>query len=235
MEDPSQLLHSLNPHWLLVTSGCVSLILKRTEELSIHSPLQLTSHTDFIAVQLAKAELADIHSVIPNIQLWCPNNAVLCLLPELSSGVCCLFCRFSQSLHLHLYMPAGLAFMAGITSIIYYHNIETSNFPKLLLGKVLLPSPTWFDLWLAHELDVSMLQCLLYFDSETKPCDNTDWWSGFVKPGLTELCPAHSFNPDLREATNRRSFVGQWIKSLRGRACRIRAAICKWMAHCLLI
>lgn len=44
--------------------------------------------------------------------------------------------RFSQSLHLHLYMPAALAFMAGITSIIYYHNIETSNFPKLLLGTV---------------------------------------------------------------------------------------------------
>uniref|UniRef100_A0A4W5RH58 ATP-binding cassette, sub-family C (CFTR/MRP), member 8 n=1 Tax=Hucho hucho TaxID=62062 RepID=A0A4W5RH58_9TELE len=42
---------------------------------------------------------------------------------------------FTQSFHLHLYMPAGLAFMAGITSIIYYHNIETSNFPKLLLGK----------------------------------------------------------------------------------------------------
>ncbi|XP_038855152.1 ATP-binding cassette sub-family C member 8-like [Salvelinus namaycush] len=41
---------------------------------------------------------------------------------------------FTQSLHLHLYMPAGLAFMAGITSIIYYHNIETSNFPKLLLA-----------------------------------------------------------------------------------------------------
>uniref|UniRef100_A0A4W6ERN8 ATP-binding cassette, sub-family C (CFTR/MRP), member 8 n=1 Tax=Lates calcarifer TaxID=8187 RepID=A0A4W6ERN8_LATCA len=39
-----------------------------------------------------------------------------------------------QSLHLHLYMPAGLAFMAGITSIVYYHNIETSNFPKLLLA-----------------------------------------------------------------------------------------------------
>lgn len=33
-------------------------------------------------------------------------------------------------------MPAGLAFMAGITSIVYYHNIETSNFPKLLLGTV---------------------------------------------------------------------------------------------------
>ncbi|XP_034390987.1 ATP-binding cassette sub-family C member 8 isoform X2 [Cyclopterus lumpus] len=41
---------------------------------------------------------------------------------------------FSESPHLHLYMPAGLAFMAGITSIVYYHNIETSNFPKLLLA-----------------------------------------------------------------------------------------------------
>ncbi|XP_028304304.1 ATP-binding cassette sub-family C member 8 isoform X2 [Gouania willdenowi] len=41
---------------------------------------------------------------------------------------------FSHSLHLHLYMPAALAFMAGVTSIIYYHNIETSNFPRLLLA-----------------------------------------------------------------------------------------------------
>ncbi|XP_073724959.1 ATP-binding cassette sub-family C member 8 isoform X3 [Misgurnus anguillicaudatus] len=30
-------------------------------------------------------------------------------------------------------MPSCLAFMAAITSIVYYHNIETSNFPKLLL------------------------------------------------------------------------------------------------------
>ncbi|KAJ8417075.1 hypothetical protein AAFF_G00283020 [Aldrovandia affinis] len=41
---------------------------------------------------------------------------------------------FTQFTHLHLYMPAGLAFMAAITSIVYYHNIETSNFPKLLLA-----------------------------------------------------------------------------------------------------
>ncbi|XP_043084806.1 ATP-binding cassette sub-family C member 8-like [Puntigrus tetrazona] len=40
---------------------------------------------------------------------------------------------FNQSVHLHLYMPSCLAFMAAITSIIYYHNIETSNFPKLLM------------------------------------------------------------------------------------------------------
>uniref|UniRef100_A0A8C2HV76 ATP-binding cassette, sub-family C (CFTR/MRP), member 8 n=1 Tax=Cyprinus carpio TaxID=7962 RepID=A0A8C2HV76_CYPCA len=40
---------------------------------------------------------------------------------------------FNQSVHLHLYMPSCLAFMAAITSIIFYHNIETSNFPKLLM------------------------------------------------------------------------------------------------------
>ncbi|XP_059391674.1 ATP-binding cassette sub-family C member 8-like isoform X2 [Carassius carassius] len=40
---------------------------------------------------------------------------------------------FNQSVHLHLYMPSCLAFMAAITSIIYYHHIETSNFPKLLI------------------------------------------------------------------------------------------------------
>ncbi|XP_064423358.1 ATP-binding cassette sub-family C member 8 isoform X2 [Latimeria chalumnae] len=41
---------------------------------------------------------------------------------------------FTESRHLHLYMPAGMAFLAAITSIVYYHNIETSNFPKLLLA-----------------------------------------------------------------------------------------------------
>ncbi|XP_059829929.1 ATP-binding cassette sub-family C member 8 isoform X2 [Hypanus sabinus] len=41
---------------------------------------------------------------------------------------------FTETRHLHLYMPAGMGFLAAITSIIYYHNIETSNFPKLLLA-----------------------------------------------------------------------------------------------------
>ncbi|XP_067915013.1 ATP-binding cassette sub-family C member 9 isoform X2 [Heterodontus francisci] len=36
--------------------------------------------------------------------------------------------------HLHLFMPAIMGFIAAITSIVYYHNIETSNFPKLLLA-----------------------------------------------------------------------------------------------------
>ncbi|KAK9410050.1 ATP-binding cassette sub-family C member 8 [Crotalus adamanteus] len=40
----------------------------------------------------------------------------------------------SKSGHLHLYMPPGMAFLAAITSIVYYHNIETSNFPKLLIA-----------------------------------------------------------------------------------------------------
>ncbi|XP_068134048.1 ATP-binding cassette sub-family C member 9 isoform X2 [Hyperolius riggenbachi] len=39
-----------------------------------------------------------------------------------------------DSRHLHLYMPAIVGFIAATTSIIYYHNIETSNFPKLLLA-----------------------------------------------------------------------------------------------------
>ena len=43
--------------------------------------------------------------------------------------------RVTESRHLHLYMPAGLAFMAAATSVVYYHNIETSNFPKLLIGR----------------------------------------------------------------------------------------------------
>lgn len=67
-------------------------------------------------------------------------------------------CRFSQSLHLHLYMPAGLAFMAGITSIIYYHNIETSNFPKLLLGTVFWDSiyRIWQKCILYNNLKIEM-------------------------------------------------------------------------------
>ncbi|XP_067860824.1 ATP-binding cassette sub-family C member 9-like isoform X1 [Heptranchias perlo] len=36
--------------------------------------------------------------------------------------------------HLHLFMPATMGFIAATTSIVYYHNIETSNFPKLLLA-----------------------------------------------------------------------------------------------------
>ncbi|XP_031754293.1 ATP-binding cassette sub-family C member 9 isoform X4 [Xenopus tropicalis] len=39
-----------------------------------------------------------------------------------------------SSCHLHLFMPAIIGFIAATTSIIYYHNIETSNFPKLLLA-----------------------------------------------------------------------------------------------------
>ncbi|XP_018415515.1 PREDICTED: ATP-binding cassette sub-family C member 9 [Nanorana parkeri] len=42
-----------------------------------------------------------------------------------------------ESWHLHLFMPAIVGFIAATTSIIYYHNIETSNFPKLLLALLL--------------------------------------------------------------------------------------------------
>ncbi|XP_031438241.1 ATP-binding cassette sub-family C member 9 isoform X5 [Clupea harengus] len=36
--------------------------------------------------------------------------------------------------HLHLFMPAFIGFIAATTSVVYYHNIETANFPKLLLA-----------------------------------------------------------------------------------------------------
>ncbi|XP_069084641.1 ATP-binding cassette sub-family C member 9 isoform X1 [Pleurodeles waltl] len=41
---------------------------------------------------------------------------------------------FMKTRHLHLFMPAIMGFVAATTSIVYYHNIETSNFPKLLLA-----------------------------------------------------------------------------------------------------
>ncbi|KAM8740515.1 ATP-binding cassette sub-family C member 9 isoform 2-T4 [Acanthopagrus schlegelii] len=41
--------------------------------------------------------------------------------------------KMMQTNHLHLFMPAFMGFVAGTTSVVYYHNIETSNFPKLLL------------------------------------------------------------------------------------------------------
>ena len=44
-----------------------------------------------------------------------------------------------DSNHLHLFMPAFMGFIAATTSVVYYHNIETSNFPKLLLGKMIVP------------------------------------------------------------------------------------------------
>nr|XP_021149604.1 ATP-binding cassette sub-family C member 9 isoform X11 [Columba livia] len=39
-----------------------------------------------------------------------------------------------NSRHLHLFLPAIMGFVAATVSIVYYHNIETSNFPKLLLA-----------------------------------------------------------------------------------------------------
>uniref|UniRef100_A0A3B5ARC3 ATP binding cassette subfamily C member 9 n=1 Tax=Stegastes partitus TaxID=144197 RepID=A0A3B5ARC3_9TELE len=41
--------------------------------------------------------------------------------------------KVMSSNHLHLFMPAFMGFVAATTSVVYYHNIETSNFPKLLL------------------------------------------------------------------------------------------------------
>ncbi|XP_038620255.1 ATP-binding cassette sub-family C member 8 isoform X2 [Tachyglossus aculeatus] len=54
------------------------------------------------------------------------------LVCEIAEGI--LSDGVTTSRHLHLYMPAGMAFLAAITSVVYYHNIETSNFPKLLIA-----------------------------------------------------------------------------------------------------
>uniref|UniRef100_A0A669AY33 ATP-binding cassette, sub-family C (CFTR/MRP), member 9 n=1 Tax=Oreochromis niloticus TaxID=8128 RepID=A0A669AY33_ORENI len=50
---------------------------------------------------------------------------------EFSEGIVCNMVMGTN--HLHLFMPAFMGFVAATTSVIYYHNIETSNFPKLLL------------------------------------------------------------------------------------------------------
>ncbi|XP_030623305.1 ATP-binding cassette sub-family C member 9 [Chanos chanos] len=41
---------------------------------------------------------------------------------------------YMETNHLHLFMPAFMGFIAATTSVVYYHNIETANFPKLLLA-----------------------------------------------------------------------------------------------------
>ncbi|KAK2848336.1 hypothetical protein Q7C36_010018 [Tachysurus vachellii] len=64
---------------------------------------------------------------------WLLTAALLFVLVcEVAEGI--VSDGFNQSRHLHLYMPPGLGILAAITSIVYYHNIETSNFPKLLLA-----------------------------------------------------------------------------------------------------
>lgn len=51
-------------------------------------------------------------------------------------AISCLYpFRQMDTNHLHLFMPAFMGFIAATTSVVYYHNIETSNFPKLLLGE----------------------------------------------------------------------------------------------------
>uniref|UniRef100_A0AAX7V8Q7 ATP-binding cassette, sub-family C (CFTR/MRP), member 9 n=1 Tax=Astatotilapia calliptera TaxID=8154 RepID=A0AAX7V8Q7_ASTCA len=50
---------------------------------------------------------------------------------EFSEGIVCNMVMGTN--HLHLFMPAFMGFVAATTSVVYYHNIETSNFPKLLL------------------------------------------------------------------------------------------------------
>ncbi|XP_046719910.1 ATP-binding cassette sub-family C member 8 isoform X2 [Silurus meridionalis] len=64
---------------------------------------------------------------------WSLTAALLFVLVcEVAEGI--VSDGFNQSRHIYLYMPPGLGILAAITSIVYYHNIETSNFPKLLLA-----------------------------------------------------------------------------------------------------
>ncbi|XP_071374324.1 ATP-binding cassette sub-family C member 9 isoform X1 [Centroberyx affinis] len=62
--------------------------------------------------------------------------------------------------HLHLFMPAFMGFIAATTSVVYYHNIETSNFPKLLLALfiywVLAFITKSIKLWKFAEFDVGL-------------------------------------------------------------------------------
>lgn len=52
-----------------------------------------------------------------------------------SDAFSCVSFRMMTTNHLHLFVPAFMGFVAATTSVVYYHNIETSNFPKLLLGR----------------------------------------------------------------------------------------------------
>ncbi|KAK1784657.1 hypothetical protein P4O66_003341 [Electrophorus voltai] len=88
---------------------------------------------------------------------------------------------FNQSRHIHLYMPAGLGILAAITSIVYYHNIETSNFPKILLGLLVLV----YGLLLAVKLHVILRRCYICFLYPTKvkpPKDLQDLGVRFLQP-----------------------------------------------------
>ncbi|XP_075886008.1 ATP-binding cassette sub-family C member 9 isoform X3 [Nelusetta ayraudi] len=64
--------------------------------------------------------------------------------------------------HLHLFVPAFMGFVAATTSVVYYHNIETSNFPKLLLVLlnywVLAFITKTIKLWKFVEYEVSVKQ-----------------------------------------------------------------------------
>uniref|UniRef100_A0A4W5KNS2 ATP-binding cassette, sub-family C (CFTR/MRP), member 8 n=1 Tax=Hucho hucho TaxID=62062 RepID=A0A4W5KNS2_9TELE len=115
------------------------------------------------------------------------------LVCEIAEGV--VSDGFTQSLHLHLYMPAGLAFMAGITSIIYYHNIETSNFPKLLMATTLESS---ICLFLSSHLTTPLSFCpstqrYLCFTEATEvkpPEDLQDLGVRFLQPFVNLLSKA---------------------------------------------
>lgn len=68
-----------------------------------------------------------------------------------------------KSNHVHLFLPALMGFIAATTSVVYYHNIETANFPKLLLGKSIQPLQSNLQSWL-------MCFCLCFLIKTEKLC-----------------------------------------------------------------
>uniref|UniRef100_A0A8C9EV16 ABCC9 n=1 Tax=Pavo cristatus TaxID=9049 RepID=A0A8C9EV16_PAVCR len=67
-----------------------------------------------------------------------------------------------KSRHLHLFLPAIMGFVAATVSIVYYHNIETSNFPKmeiLMFKNKFLPK---FSVLLSLNTNLTLL--LLYIE-----------------------------------------------------------------------
>ncbi|XP_073862472.1 ATP-binding cassette sub-family C member 9 isoform X5 [Macaca fascicularis] len=94
-----------------------------------------------------------------------------------------------ESRHLHLFMPAVMGFVATTTSIVYYHNIETSNFPKLLLGMMVILN----GLLMAVEINVIRVRRYVFFMNPQKvkpPEDLQDLGVRFLQPFVNLLSKA---------------------------------------------
>ncbi|XP_049746535.1 ATP-binding cassette sub-family C member 8 isoform X3 [Elephas maximus indicus] len=106
------------------------------------------------------------------------------LVCEIAEGI--LSDGVTESRHLHLYMPAGMAFMAAVTSVVYYHNIETSNFPKLLIGLLVI----LYGMLFLVEVNVIRVRRYIFFKTprEVKPPEDLqDLGVRFLQPFVNLL------------------------------------------------